>query len=179
MKTQDQTKIENAKNMAARASKRLCGTLMVLFVVFLLVVGTVIVGTLGNEGLLSGVTVLAALRIMSGLTLAAIGVALLLVIIRLLSDSSSGQFPFSLVQARRLFAIGVLLLVLASLEALGVACSAVFGSSIAVTRGLLQGVPITAIHSEVLYIVAAIVSFYLSYMFKYGTFLQWLYNETV
>ena len=83
---------------------------------------------------------------------AVVGLALLVALVRMVAEVAICRTPFTRAQSFRLLAIGALL----------------------VASALLEGA-----HIDVLLIAAAFVSFYLSYVFKYGSFLQWAYDETI
>ena len=109
------------------------------------------------------------------------GSCLLLVFLmaRMLVDAFVSQTPFSHAQARRLAMLGFSFFLCALAEVL-VAIGLPFASypaEMATVFGAFGHFGAPSI--VMLLIVAAFVSFYLSYIFNYGTFLQCFYDETV
>ena len=111
------------------------------------------------------------------LAAASIGVVCLNAI--MVVHAASSQSLFSLVQQRGLTVTGVMLVACALLEA--VAAIGFLPDPIVIESAALSGMTgsFGSINIEFLLIFTAFVSFYLSYIFKYGSFLQCFYDETV
>ena len=107
-----------------------------------------------------------------------LGVVLVVLIFVMLKDATIARAPFSGSQARRLAAIGAILLLCALFDAVPPLLEAGFchsGKPVEITELLVW---LDALSTDFLLILAAIVSFYFSYLFKYGSYLQLFYDET-
>ena len=136
----------------------------------------VLVGVAGiGAGPFEGTVVSAALVFL----LASSSIALVFLMARMLADAFMTRSPFSHAQSRRLVGLGVLFFSCALLEAFVAIdlASSTHTVGIATLFGVLSRFGAPSI--EILLIVAAFVSFYLSYIFRYGSFLQYFYDETV
>ena len=175
----DRGRVEKAVEDMALASKRLRGAIIVALALFLAVVVALFVQLLLGPGLAFGLASQPALRVLSLTFTIAIGLAIFGLVASMMADTVTQSAPFTMAHSKRLFLIGVLFAACAVLEiatSVGIALSVGydFSATIVFAEGHLKG-----IYTDVLLIFAAIVSFYLSYTFRYGSFLQWLYDETV
>ena len=147
---------------------------LVMYVLFFLV--AVFLVFIGESA--SGVGKAASLFPM--ILVAVIGWLVLFTIRQTFVSIEEKQSPFSEGQSRRLVVVGVLLLVDVVIEA---AASALGLSVVSVVNhtdlsaSAAHGT--TVLNFNVVLFLAAIVSFWLAYLFKYGTLLQWLYDDTV
>ena len=108
-----------------------------------------------------------------------LAVAVVVVAATLLKGAVVGQSPFSSSQIRKLNVMGTALIADAAYDALSLlARSCAFGQEPFKTLADI-GVQLGAWNTDILLIVAAIVCFYISYLFKYASSLQWFYDETV
>lgn len=120
--------------------------------------------------------------IMQGIPLAlviVIGALVLFVLARAFRDVSKSQSPFTHAQARRITIIGCLLLVCVVLEAVASTSTLYFGNIGKISMFYSLPADSTGIYLDAKLLVAAIVCFCLSYLFRYGAFLQWLSDETL
>ena len=173
-----QCQAEESRKDVALMSKRLRAVIIGLFSLLALAC-IVTLAQLSAENTLSPrLEALPPLRILCKCAEAGMGVAIVLIAVRMLADAAAYGSPFSRAQAKRLFVIGLLF----------TAC-AVFGIFESIELAFASGDSLlhveetrqqfNNINVDILLIVAAIVSFYLSYLFKFGSFLQWLYEGTV
>ena len=175
----DQVKVESVKEEVTRMSKRLRIALLCPFAALLALGGMLVFSLAGGGGPIERPYSQTAFNTIASLVLAAIGVAILLLIIKIFKDSVHSASPFSAAQSRRMVIVGVLLVAFALVGTGAVAFMSVSSGLEPATSSRVIDIQLAVIHIDILFIVAAIVSFYLSYIFKYGTFLQWLYDETV
>ena len=170
------------KNVHAGKDALLCGSRkswvslmacsLAMSVIYLL---RVLEGMLGIDasGIESVTAPCASVALLAGLSLTAVAL-----IARMLVDASMSRTPFSYVQSKRMVLLGCLLFACALLEAL-TAVGFASGVPVDIVTVLGTSSRFGAPNIEILLIAAAFVSFYLSYIFNYGTFLQCFYDETV
>lgn len=89
------------------------------------------------------------------------------------------EFAFSRPQSHCLVVLSAMLIVCALLELLTAASFSPNLMETAVVAIAGTASPFGTFNIEILLIVAAFVSFNLSYIFNYSSFLQWFYDETV
>lgn len=111
----------------------------------------------------------------------AIACVALYILMRLFEDISKGESPFTFVQARRLAIIGCLLTVGILVEALVFTGS---NPSLSIPDAVNMGYEGSPSVKQMFfingaYVVGAILSFCLSYTFKYGALLQKLSDDTI
>ena len=109
--------------------------------------------------------------------LTCVSVSVVCLVARMLAVASRSSSPFSDEQAQRLIVLGGMLAACALLEAVAVGF-APGPSEVEIITILGSKSKFGAVNIEILLIVTAFVSFYLSYLFKYASFLQWCYDET-
>lgn len=108
-----------------------------------------------------------------------IGGMIIYVLSKMLKDVSEQRSPFSLTQARRISFVGILLLVDVVLETLISAGAPLFISSNEVTAGFVSNYTAPGLYINGPFLIATIICFCLSYIFRYGALLQWFTDETV
>lgn len=108
-----------------------------------------------------------------------IGACILAVIMLMFKDLSQRKSPFTDKQARRIALIGVLLLADAVLELLVSLGGPAVVSSQAVEAGVVSPYMAGGIYLNMTFVIAALICFCLSYVFRYGSLLQWLADETI
>lgn len=105
----------------------------------------------------------------------AIGLILLIVLMRAFSDVSREKTPFTIVQANRIRLLGILLLAYCVVEAILSADPL----RAEINDLVVQVHASPGIFFDAKLLIAAIVCFCLSYVFRYGALLQWLQDETL
>ena len=175
-RSNEMVRVEEARGEMAAASKRLCAA-VITTMALLLGVGALFfwkaagtqAGLPGGDGPVPASMALQALMVV-------LGVAILAVVINMLAGSA-GASPFSRRQAKRFVMLAILF---ASCALVGMLESVSLVGAHGAEAFLLDatGKELGIISIDILLILAAIVSFYLSRLFEYGSFLQWLYDET-
>lgn len=163
----------------ARVSRKIRIALNVLLVVYLIMIAVAIVvmvlagfGTASNdfEKVFSAVSRLLAAGV----------VAVLIVILsKAFQDVSESQSPFTIKQAKRIMLMGLILILNVAVEAISSAFAPIASEYAGVNVAFVSAPLTTNLHIDVMSLVAAIVCFCLSYLFRYGALLQWLQDETL
>lgn len=178
-KLKDEEQIKQKLDAIAKHSRVLYILLIVIFIGYVALMATIFaILAISPEGLFSsglkflleGVPLLISL---------AIGAVILFTVARIFRDLSKRHSPFTITQARRIAAIGLLLLTNTVIEFL----ISLNGSSIVTTEGIKAGFvnPYMSgsVYINMTFVIAALICFCLSYVFRYGSLLQWLSDETV
>ena len=108
-----------------------------------------------------------------------LAIAAVVVAVTLLKGAVLGQSPFSASQMRRLNVMGTILIADAAYDALFLLARSCASGQEPFKILANMGEQFGAWNTDILLIVAAIVSFYISYLFKYASSLQWFYDETI
>ena len=108
-----------------------------------------------------------------------LAIAVVVVAVTLFKDAVLGQSPFSTSQMRRLNVMGTILIADAAYDALFLLAGSCASGQEPFKILANMGEQFGAWNTDILLIVAAIVSFYISYLFKYASSLQWFYDETI
>lgn len=171
----ERAQVREAVEKMAATSRRLrvvagCALALLLAVGANFLVYVARTGVAGGAGV-PEVALLALQAVMAGL-----GVAIVAVIISLMTSAAKDS-PFSQAQATKLALLAALFAACALLATLGSVGMAGAYSAGALAAGGVED-KMNIIYIDVLLILAAIVSFYLSCVYRYGSFLQWLYDET-
>ena len=171
--------IKDTATKMARVSKRIRVGINVILVVYLvMVVAAIALSVITDSGTSSGFWE----KILGGLSnlLSVVVVAILLAILsKAFQDVSKSQSPFTVKQANRITTMGVLLMVNVILEAVSSLVVPISSELADVSAGFVS-TPLTMnLYIDVMSLMAAIVCFCLSYLFRYGALLQWLQDETL
>ena len=148
----------------------------VVAVILFAVIDVVVLALVLKQGLDSGEPLSGlALGILPYIVAFAIGFVLLVVLMRAFYDVSKEKTPFTAVQANRIRLLGVLMLAYCAVELLLSAnpLKADFNDLV------VQVHASPGIFLDVKLLVAAIVCFCLSYVFRYGALLQWFSDESL
>lgn len=95
-------------------------------------------------------------------------------------DMSKSASPFSMQQAKRIRLVGWLLLFGVVAEAVISVAGFTIGTDVgALTGGMNVSPETTVLHINFPMLVSAVFCFCVSYVFKYGSLLQWVYDETI
>lgn len=172
------TDAEEVRVRIARMSK--CSkTLYVIAIVFICITvcfGVAFFGFAIYDGVETGKSPVELVStLISVLVFFCIGIALLCILARAFRDVSKAQSPFTLVQAKRIGILGILLLANAVLEAV----VSVVPLHIAIGEAKFDYISSPGMFLDAMSIIAAIVCFCLSYVFRYGALLQWLNDESL
>lgn len=178
-KLNDKEQIDGKLELIARRSKVFYRVFLVILGGYLVVTGIALAAMIvASQGILSSPLLLVTQGIPQ-LIIAAIGIVVLLVIVRIFKDLSQRVSPFTMTQAKRITAIGILLLVDVVVEfAISLnspAIAALQEFQIGYQAPYMTG----NVYINLTFIVAALICFSLSYVFRYGSLLQWMTDETV
>lgn len=178
-KLQDGERIDRKLDAVAKHSRIFYILLIVIFVGYLALMAIVFAMlAISPEGLFSSGTMF----LLEGVPLAisiAIGATILFTLIRIFGDLSKRTSPFTVTQARRIAAIGLLLLANAVIEFLISLNGASFVTTEGIKAGFINPYMTGSAYINMTFVIAALICFCLSYVFRYGSLLQWLSDETV
>lgn len=179
------TKLHDAEQIAqkleatAKHSKILYILLIIIFIAYIAIaVAIFALIAVSPEGFLANGTMF----LLEGIPLIislAIGGAILFTVARVFGDLSKKESPFTDIQARRIAAIGLLLLTNAVIELLISLNGPLLVDSAGMTVGFVNTAPPGSPYINMTFVIAALICFCLSYVFRYGSLLQWLSDETV
>lgn len=108
-----------------------------------------------------------------------IGFFILFTIAQIFKSLSQKASPFTTKQTQRIAAIGLLLLADAVIEFLISLVESTTVNAGGMTVGFVNSAPTGSVYINMTFIIAALICFCLSYVFRYGSLLQWLSDETV
>jgi len=164
-----------AQRRILKTSKRITRGITIIFVLYLLMVfcffGISLVGISNEIGLVP---------LASQLLVSILGGFALYIIRGMFLEMSRGKSPFTEAQSKRLMILGVLLLVSVGVDAWSSVNGLFYTSVIPASDSNAQiesGTTIMRFNATMFF--SAIGCFCLSYIFKYGSLLQWMYDETV
>ena len=175
----EQKLVEQAKGEVVVATRR-SRVLAVVLLALLLIAGIVFVAQefIGSGQGLAGKAGDSWQRPFQLLAFGA-GACILVELVMMFADALAQRSPFTRSQAKRAYIVGLLFAACAIAQAF-VSVGEAFAA------GAEDGTSILLIQDEIEYllifillIVASIVCFIISYTIKYGSYLQWLYDETV
>lgn len=172
-KSETEYSLEKAKS----ACKLICLVMKAVFVFLCIwwLVSVVVIGSsLLNPELLNNATSVNVFTLVIYATSVVVMVMICLTLIKVFSDTSKGESPFTMLQVRRLRLVSVALLAYAILE-FAMSCNAVW---------MQEGWMNVSANGEVATmnlfpLVAAAVVFAFSFVFKYGVLLQEFSDETI
>lgn len=178
-KLHDAEQIKGRLDAIAKHSKILYVLLIIISIIYLAIAAIVLVlMTVSPEGFLSNGT----LFLLEGIPLIislAVGAAILFTVTLVFKDLSKQTSPFTNTQAQRIAAIGLLLLAAAIIEFLISLNGPFLVDAAGMTVGFVNNAPAGSPYINMTFVIAALICFCLSYVFRYGSLLQWLSDETV
>lgn len=178
-KLHDAEWIEQKLDAIAKHSRFLYRLLIVILVGYLVLAATVLIlmavspgGFLSNGTifLLEGIPLIIALGI---------GFFILFTVSQMFKDLSRKTTPFTAIQTRRITTIGLLLIADAIIEFLISLVDSMTVDAAGMTVGFVNNAPAGSPYINMTFVIAALICFCLSYVFRYGSLLQWLSDETV
>lgn len=171
--------VKEEMSKMARASKKVRVAINVLLCAYLIMVIAVCLMSMQTQGGASIVAPSGILGILSRVLAVVVVIILLVILSGAFKDVSELQSPFNVKQARRIRVMGIILVINVVVEAVSSIYSPVVSELADVAAGFVSSPVTTNLHIDVMSLVAAIVCFCLSYLFRYGVLLQWLQDETL
>lgn len=174
-KTTDAAEVRQRRERMAKTARVLCILFDIILVLFaILDIAALTVTLVQNAGFFESQSELVVVSL-SFIVVFSIGCLLLFVLSRIFKDISKGNTPFSNIQARRIWALGALMLVYCVAEI--IISANPLQADVAGMSVLVHASP--GLYIDIKLFAAAVICFCLSYVFRYGALLQWLQDETL